>query len=129
MARRTSSERPRTDAAPPSGYAAGDISTSDWPAQAADQIERWVGVVRDNTTGRAITAARAVVFGVFALFAGTVAAIAFAIAAVRFLVVYLPDGVVGEQHVWVAHALVGLLFAGPGFVLWRRARRPAAPVT
>ena len=45
----------------------------DWPAQAADTIVRVVGQVRDRTTGPAITAARAVVFGLLAAILGTVA--------------------------------------------------------
>lgn len=129
MARRGAPERPKTDATPPSRYAAGDVRTTDWPMQAADQIERLVGVVRDNTTGKAITAARGLVFGVFALLAGTVVSLFFAIAAVRVLVAYLPGDLVGEQHVWLAHALVGLLFTLPGLWLLRRARRPAPPLT
>ena len=128
MARRGAPERPPTDATPPTRYAAGEVSTSDWPMQAADQIERLVGVVRDNTTGKAITAARGLVFGVFALLAGTVVALFFAIAAVRFLVAYLPDDLVGEQHVWLAHGLVGLLFTLPGLWLLSRARRPSKPL-
>jgi len=103
----------------------GDVRTDDWPAQAAGQIERVVGVVRDNTTGRAITVARALVFGAFAVLAGTVVLVLLAITAVRILVVYLPDGLAGEEHVWLADLLVGLLFAIPGAVLLRRARRPA----
>ena len=124
MAREGASERART-ATPPSSYASGDVTTTDWPAQAADQIERVVGVVRDNTTGKAITAARGLVFAVFAVFAGTVVAIVLAIAFVRILVVYLPDEYVGEQHVWLADMIVGVLFAAPGLWMLRRARRPA----
>lgn len=129
MARRGAPERPKPDATPPSGYTAGKVNTTDWPVQAADRIERLVGVVRDNTTGKAITAARWLVFGVFALLAGTVVAMFVAIAGVRLLVAYLPSDLVGEQHVWLAHALVGLLFALPGLWLLRRARRPAPPLT
>jgi len=129
MARRGAPERPKPDATPPSGYTAGKVNTTDWPVQAADRIERLVGVVRDNTTGKAITAARWLVFGVFALLAGTVVAMFVAIAGVRLLVAYLPSDLVGEQHVWLAHALVGLLFAVPGLWLLRRARRPAPPLT
>lgn len=124
MARPDAPERARTDATPPSDYATGDVSTDDWPAQAADQIERLIGVVRENTTGKAITAARAVVFGVFAMFVGTVVLVLVAIITVRLLVVYLPDDVVGESHVWVAEGIVGVMFAVPGLYLLRQARRP-----
>lgn len=122
MARRGAPDR-AADAARPSTYAAGEVSTSDWPAQVADTIEQVVGTIRDNTTGRAITAARGVVFGMFAIFAGTAVALFLAIAAVRLVVVYLPDSVFGEEHVWAAHTLVGLPFTLAGLVLLRKARK------
>jgi hypothetical protein len=105
--------------------APSSADTSDWPAQAADTIERVVGSVRDKTTGPAITAARWVVYGTFALVVGTVVAILLAIAAVRMLDVYLPDAWVGEDHTWVAHLVVGGLFTLAGAVLWSRRTAPA----
>ena len=96
----------------------------DWPAQAADTIERVVGSVRDKTTGPAITAARWVVYGTFALLVGLAVLVLLAIAAVRLIDVYLPDAWVGEDHTWVAHLIVGLLFSVVGMAMWskRRAR-------
>jgi hypothetical protein len=127
MARSGAAERNGTDATPPSSYAAGDIQTGDWPAQAADQIERLVGVVRDNTTGKAITVARGIVLGVFALFAAAAVILCLVVAADRFLIVYLPDEIFGEDHVWVAHTMVGGVLTIAGLVLLRLARRPPAP--
>ena len=46
--------RPAAAASAPSP----DVDTTDWPAQAADTIERAVQGVRDKTTGPAITVAR-----------------------------------------------------------------------
>ena len=98
---------------------------SDWPAQAADAIERTVGAVRDRTTGPAITIARGVVYGMFALLVGSAVAVLLAVAAVRLIDVYLPDSVVGEEHTWAAHLLVGAAFSGLGMLLWsQRSRRP-----
>jgi hypothetical protein len=106
-----------------------EVDTSDWPAQAADAIERVVQGVRDKTTGPAITAARWLVAGVFLLFAGTALLILLVIALVRVLDVYLPDDVFGEQHVWAAHGILGLpLFLAGLFLLSRRNRHePDAP--
>ena len=95
-------------------------STTDWPAQAADTIERVVGSVRDKTTGPAITVARGIVYGTFALLVGTAVAVMVAISAVRALDVYLPDAWFGEDHTWVAHALVGGLFTIAGMILWSK---------
>ena len=87
---------------------------TDWPAQAADTIERVVGTVRDHTTGVAATIARWVVYGTFALLLGTVLAVLLAIAAVRFLDVYLPS------DVWAAHLVVGSVFSALGMFAWSR---------
>jgi hypothetical protein len=97
-----------------------EVDTSDWPAQVADTIERLVGRVRDLTTGRAITAARAIVYGTFALLVGLAVAVLVTIALVRLLDAYLPSDVVGEEHTWVAHLLVGAVFTIAGMALWSR---------
>jgi hypothetical protein len=105
---------PLPDATPSAAPSAG----ADWPAQAADTIERVVGSVRDKTTGPAITVARALVYGTFALLVGTSVAILLAISGVRALDVYLPDAVFGEDHTWVAHAIIGGIFTIGGMVMW-----------
>ncbi len=110
---------------PDAGRPAASVDTSDWPAQAADTIERIVGSVRDKTTGPAITAARGLVYGTFALLVGSVVAVVLAISAVRALDVYLPDSVFGEDHTWVAHAIIGGAFSIAGMYLWsQRSQRP-----
>jgi uncharacterized protein (DUF1810 family) len=95
----------------------------DWPARAADTIERVVGQVRDATTGRAITAARWFVYGLFAAILGSALLVMVAIMAVRFVDAYLPDAVFGERHTWAAHLLVGLVFTILGLVAWSRRSR------
>ena len=99
--------------------------TDDWPAQAADTIERVVGSVRDKTTGPAITVARWIVYGTFALLVGAMVAILLAIAGVRLLDVYLPDAWFGEEHTWAAHLLIGSVFTIGGAAAWsQRSARP-----
>jgi predicted lysophospholipase L1 biosynthesis ABC-type transport system permease subunit len=116
---------PRPDATPAEAASPAAGNAPDWPSQAADAIVRTVGAVRDKTTGPAITAARWVVYGTFALLVGSVVAVFVAISAVRLLDVYLPDAVVGHRHTWVAHALIGAVFTIFGMILWSR-RRPRA---
>jgi hypothetical protein len=112
------------DATPPTSSPAPKAAGGDdWPIQAADAIEKYVGLVRDTTTGRAITAARWLVYGTFSLLVATAVAILLAIAGVRALDAYLPDAVVGEQHTWVAHAVVGAVFTIAGMACWSQ-RRP-----
>lgn len=109
---------------PPPSDPSADSGSTDWPAQAADTIERVVGSVRDKTTGPAITAARWVVYGTFALLVGSVVAVLLAIAGVRALDVYLPDAWVGEEHTWAAHLVVGAVFTLTGMTLWSRRSAP-----
>jgi hypothetical protein len=100
--------------------ATGSGVDGDWPAQAADTIVRVVGQVRDATTGKVEGAARAIVYGLLAGILGGVIAVLAAITGVRLMVSYLPDAWVGEQHVWVAHLLIGLLFTGFGTWMYKQ---------
>ena len=102
------------------GAAAPD---NDWPAQAADTIERVVGTVRDKTTGPAITAARGLVYGLFAGLVSVVAAVLLIVMAVRLLDNYLPDAWFGEDHMWAVYLILGVLFLLVAAILWPR-RRP-----
>lgn len=97
----------------------GPNPADEWPAKAADQIVNLVDQIRDKTTGPAIRAARAMVFGFLAAMLGTAALVLFIVGLVRFVDVYAPGGV------WVAHGIVGLLFVGCGLFLWARRYQPA----
>ncbi len=110
-----------TSASP--GKAGPDV---DWPAQAADSIVDIVGKVADATTGKAVSTARWVVYGVLAGILGAAIAVLMAIAVVRLLDAYLPSSLFGDSHVWAAHLLTGLLFTVMGALLWRK-RRPPEP--
>ena len=96
----------------------GPNAEPDWPAKAADQIVNLVDQIRDKTTGPAIRAARAMVFGMLATILGLTALILFVVGLVRFVDVYVPGGV------WVAHTIVGLLFVLLGLWLWTKRERP-----
>jgi hypothetical protein len=102
----------RRPAAPPA-------EGSDLPTQVADTIERVVGSVREATTGRAITVARAIVYGTFAAIVGTAVLVTAIIFLVRIIDNYLP----GE--VWATYLLLGLIFTILGIVLWSRRNEPA----
>jgi hypothetical protein len=114
--------------APTSPAAARD----DWPAQAADTIVRVVGQVRDRTTGPAITAARAVVFGLLAAVLGTVALVVFSVVLHRGIVtgvdalLDLGDLDRPGRANWIGHLVLGLLFVLAGLMAWKKGTaRPA----
>jgi hypothetical protein len=104
---------------------AADVRTDDWPAQATDAIVNVVGIAHDKI--RVVrTIAKAIVWGLFAGVLGAVAAVLFTIGILRVLDVYLPSSVVGDQHMWAAYVLVGLVFAIAGLALLRAARHAPA---
>ena len=116
---------PRADRPPLRALPDPDVDTTDWPAQAADTIERAVQGVRDKTTGPAITVARWLVAGLFlADRRASTAAILLSIALVRVLDVYLPESVFGETHVWAAYLLLGLPLFVAGWSCWRKRHTP-----
>jgi hypothetical protein len=119
MAQVGSSVRHNRDSASPAH------PSDDWAAQAADTIERAVTTVRDRTTGPALSAARAVVYGTFAALVGVAALALATIAAFRLIDNYLPDAVFGEEHTWAAYLILGLVFVSAGAILWVRRRGPA----
>jgi hypothetical protein len=103
----------------------------DLPAEAADAIERIVGSVRDKTTGPALTVARGIVYGTFATLIVITCVVMLLVALLRLVDAYLPDAVVGEDHMWATYLVVGTVFVIVGAVLWSkrhsRGEEPAPP--
>ena len=95
---------------------------ADWPAQLSDRIESVVGSVRDKTTVPAMTAARAVVYGVLAAVLGITLLILLVIGVIRLADAYVPVHPIGRR-VWIVDAVVAAIFLGTGTFAWRR-RRP-----
>jgi hypothetical protein len=98
------------------------VRTEDWPTQATDTIVKVVGTASSKVTGPVTTAARALVFGLFAAILGTAVVTLLSILAVRVANNYLPDSVLGEEHVWAAHVLIGLVFSILALLLWRKTK-------
>lgn len=89
-----------------------------WTDQATDLIVQTVGTVRDKTTGPAITAGRAIVYGTFAALVAMVALVLSLVLVIRVLTVYIPG-----NRVWVSYLIVGLPLCVGGLVLWGKARK------
>lgn len=110
-------------ARPPSG---SGLVPAEWPAQAADAIVETIDKVKDKTTKPAITAARAVVYGLLAAVVGPVALILVLVLLARLYANY----VAGAFHVipptiWPLYALLFVGFMVGGTLLLRKANRPA----
>jgi hypothetical protein len=90
-----------------------------WTDQATDLIVQTVGTVRDKTTGPAITAGRAIVYGTFAVLVSAVAIVLGLVLVIRLLTAYIPG-----NRVWVSYLIVGVPLCIAGLVLWGKARKP-----
>lgn len=99
-----------TDGAPAT-TAAGQ---NDWTTDAADAIERAVGLVRERTVDPARTATKLAIYGVLAAL--------IAIPALVLLVIGLFRGLVllYQGEVWAAWLTVGGIFVVAGALLWAR---------
>ena len=55
---------------------------------------------------------------------GLAALVLATIGSVRLIDNYLPDAVFGEEHMWAAFLIIGLVFVIAGVVLWARRYGP-----
>jgi hypothetical protein len=83
-------------------------------------VEHVVDTVRSKTTGPAIVASRAVVYGVVGAVLAIIAVTLSVAALIRVLDAYLPRGV------WLPYLILGTVLGLTGALLWRkrRQRRP-----
>jgi hypothetical protein len=86
----------------------------DWTTDAADAIERAVGLVRDRTVEPAQAITKAVVFGLLA------ALIAIPAVVLIFALVFRVLVIVYQGEVWAAWLTLGGIFAAVGGFLWAR---------
>ncbi len=86
-----------------------------WPTQATDAIVTVVGKVRDRTTGPALTAARGIVYGLFAAILAVVATVLAITMTIRLADRYIPGGI------WIVYLVLGALFTLGGLFLWSKA--------
>jgi hypothetical protein len=109
-------ERPSTPPhepiAPPSG--------AEWPAQATDTVVSLVDKVRDSTTGRILTVARAIVFGLIAAVLGTMVGVLGVVFGVRLVTELLLLTGWDWIGVWATYLLFGLVFCLAGAVVFRK---------
>lgn len=92
---------------------------SEWPAQAADVIVENIGKVRDKTTKPAITAARALVYGLIAAIVGVVTLVLLLVFIARLYDNYVPG------NIWPLYAALAVLMIGLGLVALKKANAPA----
>jgi uncharacterized BrkB/YihY/UPF0761 family membrane protein len=97
----------------------------DFAKNATDMVERYVGVVRDNTTTRVIRGARFVVFGLIAAFGAAIALVLVLIIATRLLQILWALPFDHDSSVWLSYVTLGGLFSVIGLLLMSKRHRPA----
>ena len=88
---------------------------SDWAAQAADTVDRFVVGISDRTAGPLTTVARAIKFGLLTAFLATAAVVLFIVASVRVLDIWF--------KVWAIYAALGGIFTIAGLFLWSKGNK------
>ena len=93
---------------------------ADWHVKATDKIVSTVDQVRVKTSGPAVKASRAAVFGLLGALLALIAGIMFLIGLVRLLNNVIP------KDVWLVYLILGGIFMLVGGFLWSRRPRGAA---
>ncbi len=95
----------------------------DWIVGATDSIIGYVDKARSLGTDNAVTALRAIVFGLVAIVFGLAALIFSVVLLVRVADAYLPIGNGVGDATWAAHLLIGSLLSILGFGFWAGRKR------
>jgi len=107
----------------------------DWPKQATQQIVKVVDGVRDATTGRALTAARVVVYGTVLALLGIPLLVLLLVGLMRWIeggLLWLHEklgwGWLADP-IYLVYLVFGAIFLVGGLYLWRSANKsiPSAP--
>ena len=100
----------------------------DWAARQTDRVIDVIDKVKAQTTDRAVTVLRAIVFGVVIAVLGVAAATIFLVAVVRMADAYLPIGAGVGDATWAAHLFAGSLLSILGLGAWLSRRSSSRPL-
>jgi hypothetical protein len=95
-----------------------------WATELADTVERLVGTVRDRATKPIVTASRAIVFGLIALFLAVVAVVLLLVTACRGLQSLLDIWLPHSRSVYVSYLIIGGMLSIAGLFIMMRKRSP-----
>jgi hypothetical protein len=101
------------------------LTDPNWASDTTDTLVRLVGTVRDQTTTKAVFAARALVFGIIAAFLGVFILVITIIGSMRGLQTLLDLAVSEAQAVYLSYFIVGGILCLGGLLLFKK--RNASP--
>jgi len=102
------------------------LTDPNWADDTTDTVVRLVGTVRDKATTPVVYAARALVFGVIAVFLGLFALIILLIGLTRGIQSGLDAVVDHDRAVYISYLAVGGIFSLVGLLLFKKRNSSAA---
>jgi hypothetical protein len=96
------------------------LTDPNWASDTTNKIVRVVSTVRDQTTTKAVFAARAIVFGIIAAFLGTFILVISVIGLMRGLQALLDIAVSEPRSVYLSYFVVGGILCGFGLFLFKK---------
>lgn len=96
------------------------LTDPNWAKDLADTIDRYVGKIRATVTDRAVTAVRAVVFGIIILIAAPVTSVLLAILGTKFVQRLIAIATDHDSSIWASYMVIGGLLVIGGSVMMRK---------
>ena len=96
------------------------LTDPNWASDLADTIDRYVEKVRTTVTDRAVTAVRAIVFGIVILIAAPATFALMVILGTKFLQRLIAIGTDHDSSVWASYMVLGGLLVIGGSVMMRK---------
>ncbi len=96
------------------------LTDPNWASELADTIDRYVGKIRTTVTDRAVTAVRAIVFGIVILIAAPATVALMVILGTKFLQRLIAIGTDHDSSVWVSYMVLGGLLVIGGSLMMRK---------
>jgi hypothetical protein len=106
--------------------AGNPLNNPNWAPELANTIDRYVGMVRDKVTGKAVVAVRAAVFGMIVAFTGIATVTLSVILGTKLLqrVVNIGGAVDRDSSVWVSYMVMGGMLFLAGLFCMRKRHTP-----
>jgi len=106
--------------------AGNPLNNPNWAPELASLVERYVGMVRDNVTGKAVKVVRGIVFGVVVAFTSIAALVLALIIGTKLLqrIVNIGGFIDRDSSVWVSYMVLGGMLFLAGLFCMRKRNTP-----
>ncbi|MEP7203936.1 MAG: hypothetical protein ABI894_15100 [Ilumatobacteraceae bacterium] len=103
------------------------LTDPNWASELADTIDRYVSKVRTTVTDRAVTAVRAVVFGIIILIAAPISVTLMVILGTKFVQRLIALATDHDSAVWSSYMVIGGLLVLSGSLAMRKRYADTTP--